>query len=200
MTGITFGDLLFNASFETQSTNGSANARFWDTENGGGVDSSDVWGNAERADWNTPPAGSYAVYLKGTWSGSDFGGIWQRVTAAPDTLYEVTGDFYTDNGFTGLNAFKLEFLDSSRTFLTAYTNRLTDLVDSTWVTRDVSGVSPANTAFIQVVFETGSTGAGGVIGGDNFNLTAVPEPSVGMLMLIGMLLTGATIKWFACAG
>ncbi len=192
---LAMGNLLVNGGFET-ATGDSTNALRWDGSSGAGVDSSSRWGNSSRENWNTPPEGSYAVYLKGTWSGLDYGGIWQRVPISSSVSnYTITGSFYQDNGFsqTATANLKLEFYDSSYNFLySVTTNCLTGLGNATWATRSLTTTSSWNSAFAMVVFETGGTGAGGVLGGDDFRLesTAIPEPGTMGMLLFGAMGTG----------
>lgn len=156
-------------------------------------DWSSIWGTGQfaRETWNTPPEGSYAIYLYGGWSGAtDFGGGLQAISSgitAGDT-YDLSASFYSDNGWTAASQLmKLEFFDSGANLLAAYTNTLSALPDAAWATRSVSGVAPLGSAYAQVVFEGSGFGANGVLGADNFSLTAqvVPEPTVAMLGLIG---------------
>ena len=181
-----FADLIVNGSFETAGS-AATNAIYWDTQIGGTVLASDQWGNGDRENWNTPPDGSWAYYLKGTWNGElDYGGIWQRVDGGlPNTEYTLSGSFYTDNGFSATTAFKLEFYDSVNTWLGSITTNIVgNIPNAAWTTISMTTTSPVNTARMQVVFEMSGANASGVLGGDNFTL--IPEPSsLALLVLAG---------------
>lgn len=156
-------------------------------------DWSATWGAGQftRQTWNTPPEGSYAIYLYGGWSGGDtWGGGLQAVNSGitAGNTYDLSASFYSDNGWSSASQMlKLEFFDGSATLLAAYTNTLSGLPDASWATRSVSGLAPAGSAYAQVVFEGSGFGANGVLGADNFSLTqqVIPEPTVAMLGLVG---------------
>ncbi len=155
-------------------------------------DWSATWGNGQfaRETWNSPPEGSYAIYLKGTWAGGDsWGGGLQAVTGVTAGLtYDLSAYFYWDNGWSSTyQAMKLEFFDSGANMLIAYTNYLQGLPEATWTVRTISGQAPVGTAYAQVVLEGNGFGANGVLGADNFVLEArvIPEPSIAILGLIG---------------
>jgi len=131
-----------------------------------------AWGTFVRETWNTPPEGSYAAYLRGSWCGTgDGGGVIQSVPAVPQTMYNVSASFYLDNGFTAASkVLKLEFFDDSGKVLTAFTNSLTGLKDGKWTEESISAESPDGAKRVQVVFEAIGVGADGTIGADNFVL------------------------------
>jgi hypothetical protein len=131
-----------------------------------------AWGTFSRETWNTPPEGTSAAYLRGTWCGAgDGGGVIQSVPAAPGSVYAVSASFYVDNGFTAASeVLKLEFFDSSDKVIEAFTNSLTDLTDGKWTEKSLSAQSPAGTKRVQVVFEATGVGGEGTIGADNFVL------------------------------
>ena len=131
-----------------------------------------VWGTFSRETWNTPPEGTSAAYLRGTWCGAgDGGGVIQSVPAVPGTVYAVSASFYLDNGFTAASqVLKLEFFDNAGKVLEAFTNSLTGLVDKKWTEESITAQSPAGTKRMQVVFEATGVGGEGTIGADNFVL------------------------------
>ena len=131
-----------------------------------------AWGTFSRETWNTPPEGTYAAYLRGSWCGTgDGGGVIQSVPAVPGTVYSVSASFYLDNGFTAAShVLKLEFFDDADKVLEAFTNSLTGLADSKWTEKSISAQSPAGTKRVQVVFEATGVGGEGTIGADNFVL------------------------------
>lgn len=181
-----FANLIVNGSFETKSPTNNY-ALYWDKQTGGAVVASDGWGNGGCEDWNTPPDGSYAYYLQGTWNGGpNYGGIWQRVDGGlPNTEYTLSGMFYAQSEFSAINAFKLEFYDSDNVWLSGITtNILGNVPDRTWTPISITATSPSNTARLQVVFEMSGASYNGVLGGDNFVL--IPEPSsLALLVLAG---------------
>ena len=192
-----FANLIVNGSFETAGS-AATNAIYWDTQIGGTVLASDQWGNGDRENWNTPPDGGWAYYLKGTWNGEvDYAGVWQRVDGGLENqAYTLSGSFYTDNGFSATSAFKLEFYDNANTFLGSITtNLIGNIGTSTWTPISMTTTSPVNTARLQVVFEVSGANSSGVLGGDNFDLVAIPEPSAFVLMILsGVMYVGA--RWF----
>jgi hypothetical protein len=131
-----------------------------------------AWGTFTRETWNTPPDGTYAAYLRGTWCGAgDGGGVIQSVPAVPGAVYAVSASFYLDNGFTSASqVLKLEFFDDAGKVIEAFTNSLTDLADKKWTEKSLSAQSPAGTKRVQVVFEATGVGTEGTIGADNFVL------------------------------
>lgn len=170
-------NLLLNAGFES-----ALSAQDWST----------TWGAGQfaRETWNSPPEGSYAIYLKGTWNGGDnYGGGLQSVTGITAGLtYNLSASFYWDNGWSSsYQAMKLEFFDSGNTMVAAYTNYLQSLPEATWAVRTISGVAPVGSVRAQVVFEGNGFGANGVLGADNFVLDAqpIPEPAAALLGLLG---------------
>ena len=131
-----------------------------------------AWGTFSRETWNTPPEGTTAAYLRGSWCGAgDGGGVIQSVPAAPATVYSVSASFYVDNGFTAASrVLKLEFFDDTGKVIEAFTNSLTDLADGKWTEKTLSAQSPAGTTKVQVVFEVSGVGGEGTMGADNFVL------------------------------
>lgn len=185
--------VLVNPSFETAGNNSMP--AYWDGQSGAGVTASSGWGSLSRENWDSPPDGSWAAFLRGTWAGEgDSGGMWQRVSATPDLEYTLSGKFYDNDDFSYSDMyFKLEFYDSTQTFISRVEDDFTGMTEESWVTRSVQGTAPANTAYIQVVFEGWGFGAGGSFGADDFTLTnngggsAVPEPSSFLLITAGMV-------------
>ena len=155
-------------------------------------DWSSTWGNQQfaRETWNSPPEGTYAIYLKGTWAGGDnYGGGLQAVPGITAGLtYNLSASFYWDNSWSAsYQAMKLEFFDSGANMLVAYTNYLQGIPEATWTLMTITGAAPSGSAYAQVVFEGSGFGNAGVLGADNFVLVAqaIPEPSVALLGLIG---------------
>jgi len=175
--GIAQANLLVNGGFEDGTTSWTG-----------------PWGNGTVENWNTPPEGTEAFYLKGNWAGSGTNeGILQATGAGsitPGSSYTVSGSFYLDNGWTAsAQGVKLEFFDSGNNLLGGFTNSLGDLTASQWNTRSLTATAPNNSSYAQVVFEVTGAGAGGVLGADNLGLSAqaVPEPtSAALFGLIGV--------------
>jgi hypothetical protein len=172
--GVAQANLLMNPGFE--SGTGPTN---W----------SNIWGNFNPENWNTPPEGTMAGYFKGGWAGTGTNqGIIQATSLGSITAgyeYVLSGSFYNDNGWASISqGIKLEFFDASSIFLGSITNTLTSIPDLAWTSVAITGVAPANVSYAQVVFEVNGAGPGGVLGGDNLDLynTAIPEPTTAALV------------------
>lgn len=135
------------------------------------TDWSTVWGGASREEWNTPPEGKYAFYIKGKWGGQDNGGVIQSVPAAEGNRYALRAMIYCDNGWKAVvQVLKLEFFDSDGNLLDTFSQDLAGLVEKRWTETTVTGAAPAGTARAQVVLEVSGVGNDGLIGIDNVNL------------------------------
>jgi len=208
--GTVSAGLLSNESFIEAGSSSSA-ARFWDGQAGGQVVASACWGNATREIWNNPPVGTNAVYVKGTWSGADHGGIRQMISGvAPGLRYHLKGWFYWDDGFTQSSSVQnlhLQFYDAATNLISGVSTNLMQgyFPGYTWAQRALSSVAPTGTVFLQVRFETSQTGSDGMLGVANLDLTmtsnapAMPvRPSAAALRLSGP--AGSEILSFGPSG
>lgn len=127
------------------------------------------WGSASVENWNNPPEGTHACYLKGKWADDgDSAGIIQSLPAEPFVTYQLSAYFYTDNGWTSESrALKIEFFDKDDNVLLAKTDNLEDLADGTWIKKDLLAQAPEATERMQVVVEAFGMGGSGVLGVDN---------------------------------
>lgn len=159
-TGVVAGaNLLSNAGFEDD-----LNANNWST----------TWGSFVRDTWNNPPEGMYAAYLRGSWSGSDNGGIIQSAPAIPGTKYQLSALFYFDNNWTAsTRLMKIEFFDDANQLLASESSSLDKLKEGKWVKESVSAKAPEGTTRLQVVFEASGIGADGALGIDSVELAPV---------------------------
>ncbi len=151
-------NLLLNSSFEDDVGSGN-----WATS----------WGGFTRENWpNNVPNGSYAGYIRGTWSqAGDKGGIIQSVTAKGGASYSLSGYFYFDNNWKATEQLmKLEFFGDGDKLLAAFTNNLSDLTDKTWKQETITATAPANATRAQVVVEVNGAGAEGILGFDKLEL------------------------------
>lgn len=152
-------NLLSNAGFEDD-----VNAGNWST----------TWGSFIRETWNNPPEGMNAAYLRGTWSGSDNGGIIQSVPGIPGTKYQLSAFFYFDNNWTASSRLlKIEFFDDASQLLDSKSSSLDSIKEGKWVKESVSATAPEGTTRVQVVLEASGIGAEGALGIDNVELSPV---------------------------
>jgi hypothetical protein len=139
-----------------------------------------TWGTLILENWNTPPDGIFAAYIRGGWAkAGNLGGLMQSVTnIVPGTTYRVKGLFYFDQGWTAkYKALKMEFFNNAGVLLLAETNELTNLSDGHWVAQMISTIAPPESARAQIVIEASGIGGGGVLGVDLVEMEAVvPEP------------------------
>ncbi len=127
-----------------------------------------TWGSFEVEEWNNPPEGQWAGYIKGTWAGKgDSGGIIQAVEGDPSATYELSAQFYMDGGWScEKQAFKLEFFDAEDNLLYAEIRDLDNLRDAQWTRKKMLVMAPEGTTRVQVVFEASGVGEAGVLGID----------------------------------
>lgn len=156
MAGVSRANILVNPGFETEI---------------GATDWSIHWGTFSRENWNKPPEGKFAGFIKGDWAGDDRGGVIQALAASPETQYTLTAKFYCDNGWQAqTQVLKLEFFDGDGNLLKTFSTDLAKLAEQKWTEKKVFGVSPAGTAKAQVVFEATGVGKAGLLGVDGFDL------------------------------
>jgi hypothetical protein len=84
---------LQNAGFEIPGQD-PEKAHMWEDNATGGM-----WGNAIRTDWQKN-SGDYSAAVRGSWSGNDNGGWWQTCPIDGGKAYELSAQFYYDNGWT----------------------------------------------------------------------------------------------------
>ncbi|MBN1268180.1 MAG: hypothetical protein JXB04_01210 [Kiritimatiellae bacterium] len=133
-----------------------------------------VWGSFSREDWNRPPEGDYAGYIRGNWGGdTESGGAIQRVQVEPGKVYVLRARFYTDNGWAATSrAMKLEFFDGDGALIETYSDDLSVLREGRWMEKSITGWAPEGTALAQIVFEANGLGDKGVLGIDDVVLEA----------------------------
>lgn len=129
------------------------------------------WGTFSVEDWNSPPDGDRAGYIKGRWAGGDNGGVLQSVEAIPFSTYELSAYFYFDNDWSaGQKAMKLEFFDAEDNLLHSKVDELDGLSQGKWVRKRILAKAPEYAVRVQVVIEASETGGDGVLGVDDVKL------------------------------
>ena len=168
-------NLLGNASYEV-SGSADARARYWEmntTDTHG-----DAWGSAVREDWRCHQ-GAAAAAVRGSWSGSNYGGWWQEGAAEASKTYQATAWFWADHAANTWTAavqeLKIEFYSSSYSLLGSNRVGLAD-VEETWTQKTVRATAPAGTSWARFVVNVSGAGSAGALQLDQTTLTQVPDP------------------------
>ena len=165
---------LANASFEV-SGSADARARHWEAS---GDSHGDSWGSAARVDWRCRQ-GAVAAAVRGSWSGTDFGGWWQEGAAQAGKIYQASAWFWADhvdNPWTAaVQELKIEFYDDWYALLESQRMDLSDVVE-TWTQKTVRATAPAGAAWARFVVNVSGASASGALQFDGAALTEEPDP------------------------
>lgn len=167
-------NLLANASFEVSGSSDSQ-ARHWEASGGS---HGDWWGSAARVDWRSRQ-GAVAAAVRGSWSGSDYGGWWQEGAAQAGEIYQATAWFWADhveNVWTAaVQELKVEFYDDAFSLLDSRSVGLSDVAE-TWTQKTVRATAPAGAAWARFVVNVSGASAAGALQFDAAALTQEPDP------------------------
>ncbi len=165
ITAMPADNLLKNSGFETET---------------GQDDWSVTWGAFSRENWNTPPEGEQAGYIRGNYAGGNGGAIQRVPGLAEGGVYTVSAMFRTEEGATAsYYCFKLEFVNDQGAVLDATVTNLAGLADGVWVQRSITATAPSGTRAGQVVFEADGITGSGSLGSDDWKLLSA-EPLASM--------------------
>jgi hypothetical protein len=161
-------NLLVNPGWATQGASPDR-AQGWEDNITGGV-----WGNSERSNWNNHDGDGYSDLVKGSWGGYDYGGSWQRMGVAGGQQYEATAWFYCDNGWAASTwQLKIEWYDSSDTYISEDTLDITGVPQGTWVQKMLTATAPANAAAANFVLNVSGINSSGAMYMDDLDFHEV---------------------------
>ena len=166
-------NLLFNTSFEAESTFSYGFAQNWKLNDPD--DHGDAYGSASRENWRAHE-GQFLGAIRGTWAGQgDFGGFWQEAEGHGNLTYRAAAWFYADAGWRAQTQdLKLEFWNWDRTqLLGSAVNSLYDLREE-WTRHEVSAVAPDGTEWVRVVIHVSGAGEAGALQVDEVELATSP--------------------------
>ena len=139
--------------------------------------------------------GSYYMACGG--AGSAGGGVYQIVAGTAGFTYTLSVDAGAQNWWRPQGEMRLFFLDSLDNVLSS-TNPIivwpaTYDTGKPWANYTMSALAPTGTTQVKVEFAMNGN-EGGTVWFDNAVLTAVPEPSTVMLVVVGLAILGSRIR------
>lgn len=179
-------NLLQNPGFRygpDGTTNASPAALHWNT-----------WGETSRENWGSYDSDGWLATLHG-WSGTNFGGWYQDVSATGGTWYILSGQFQAATNYVVSSIeLKLEFFNASFTMLAAHTTKVTG-VGHQWTYYEVEGIAPSNTVWARAVIAATGQGTTGVLLFDDFALISRDRPARAKLEPARGVMTGVNLDW-----
>ncbi|MCP5488530.1 MAG: chitobiase/beta-hexosaminidase C-terminal domain-containing protein [Verrucomicrobia bacterium] len=141
-------NLISNPGFETGGTIDDVAVHWYDGQpdtHGG------TTGNSIRENWGGYNSTWHGV-VRGTWSGQNYGSIWQEVPAIPGANYSLTAWFWADSHWSAdEQGMKLEFLNGG-SVVGGTTNLFGASIGPAWVDRTLAAQAPGNAEWVRVTF------------------------------------------------
>lgn len=167
---------LQTGGFEVQGS-GPDYARNWQFNN---PDThGDYWGSAARRNWRAHSA-FWEMAIQGSWSGKDYGGIWQEIAATQGVMYEASAWFWADTGtFSGgawtaaVQDLKIEFYAADYTPLDNFRLAFTNQVVESWTQKLLRAMAPPGVAWARFVIGVDKASAYGALQVDDAVLRKV---------------------------
>lgn len=165
-------NLVRNSGFEVQGSS-AQRARHW--EWGVPDTNGSFWGiSPSRESWRSH-SGTYIGALRGSWSGTDFGGFWQHGSAIGGRTYRASAWFWSDANWTcSFAELKIEFYSTNLTLLDYNTAPLSS-TNTHWTRNSVIATAPTNAVAARIVIAMSGAGANGALQFDDLEMRAVSE-------------------------